>query len=260
MDSKPQFIDGENALLRDENEKLKAQLKHLTNFVQLDDHLSHSINTKIQLNTTSIKAAISSLLDRNIFWDVSSQQEFLETISHSVDHISDRMFNIAVANRLRGGSLDVNRKLYELHELMSAVVEQYSVLSGKRLVFRDEVPYGSLAFVDYRYFVHAFSTLFLIIGVDLEIKLSIDAHSEHYLLEMSGISKSVFSILDSILKEEWTAEPLYHDLSAEMIFELMLVVRLLNFQGIQSNLLCTNPKGVRFTIPFGQTDLNNSSP
>ncbi|NLH00007.1 MAG: hypothetical protein GX491_21830 [Chloroflexi bacterium] len=240
--------------LREENEQLKAQLQRCLDFDRLNWHLLTTINTKLQLSSTSIKAAVSSLLDRDIFWDVASQQEFLETIQQSIDQIADRMHQMAVANLLQAGSLEVNRKFYELHELMRVVQEKAAALSGKELYYQDNVALGSLAYVDYRYFVYAFSTLFTVIDSDEPLQLTQDPRSAAYVLSLSRIAESVHTVIQSILSEQWAAKSLYRELPPEKIYELLLVIRLLEYQGIRLILDPSRSKGIRVEIPFGGPD------
>lgn len=244
--------------LREENEQVKAQYQQCLDFDRLNWHLSMTMNTKLQLSSTSIKAAVSSLLDRNIFWEVSAQQEFLETIRQSIDQISDRLFQMALVNLLHAGSLDVSLKFYVLHELMREVQERSAQTSGKDLHYQDFVAKGSLVFVDYRCFVHALSILFSIVNADGALSLSLDSESRHYVLSLSNLPDSVLSVVQSIIQKKWEADSLYHDLPAEKVYGLILVVRLLEYQGIHLLLDMSQPKGMRIEIPFVEPENENS--
>lgn len=254
MNQQSDNLELEILRLRDENEQLKSQLQRNLDFDRLNWHLSGSINTKLQLSSTSIKAAVSSLLDRNIFWEVSAQQEFLETIRQSIDNISERVVNLALANLLQAGSLEVSRKFYELHELMRAVQERYLQTTGNMLHYYDLVENGSLTFVDYRYFVHALSLLFSVVGTGDSIKLSHESGYAWYVLYLSNLTEPIHTVMQSILQEQWVAESLYRDLPAEKIYELLLVVRLLEYQGIRLLLDDSQTKGIRIEIPINEPD------
>jgi hypothetical protein len=240
--------------LQVENEQLNARLQRCLDFDRLIMHLSVAINTKLQLSSTSIKAAVSSLLDRNIFWDMSAQQEFLETIKQSIDHISERMLHMALFNLLEADSLEVNKKFYELHELMRAVQEYLLKAGRNNFQYLDFVPTGNLAYVDYRYFVQTLSILFYAIDAKDSPSLTLELAPAQYVISLSDLSASILTVISSILQEQWASESLYHALPTEKIFELLLVVRLLDYQGIRLALDHSHSKGIRIEIPFSEQD------
>ena len=79
------------------------------------------ISQKLQASSTSIKAAVSSLLDYDIFWDGSTQHEFLETIDESVDQGSNLIMLMMLAFRSEADSLEMKPEPHALQEILSTV-------------------------------------------------------------------------------------------------------------------------------------------
>lgn len=212
------------------------------------------MSTRLQIHSASIKAAVSSLLDRNIFWDVSAQQEFLEAISQSVDDISTLMTHVALANLLQVGNLEMTRKPYELQEILTAVAERVLITSGKRLEYHDRVAKGSLILVDYKYFVHALATLIAVVGVtgDSEQFTLQDGELEgasQYILAIERVSPQVGTVAGAILNAQWASRTMQNGLPAEKVFELLLAIRLLIQQGVTVLRDDTRPDVLRIAIP-----------
>ncbi len=85
--------------LLNENRDLRRQLAELNARNQTLQTLLVEISRKLQISSASIKAAVSSMLALDFFWDESTQHEFLETIDNSVDQISSLIRLVTLAFR-----------------------------------------------------------------------------------------------------------------------------------------------------------------
>lgn len=75
----------------------------------------------LQLSSTSIKVAISSLLSHDIFWDPPNQHEFLETINESTNKITQLVALLTLAFRAEAGSLVLNPEPQVLQEILAII-------------------------------------------------------------------------------------------------------------------------------------------
>ena len=82
-------------------------------------NLVSDISQGLQISFASIKAAISSLLGGDIFWDQATQHEFMLTIDKSVDELSNLTAVMTVAMRFESQMLTINREPNSLQEILS---------------------------------------------------------------------------------------------------------------------------------------------
>ena len=66
---------------------------------------------KLQVYSASIKAAVSSLLNYDIFWDSKNQHEFLETIDRSANQVSEMIVLLTLAFRAQANNLVLSRDI-----------------------------------------------------------------------------------------------------------------------------------------------------
>ena len=100
----------QNRALRSEVETLNRQSVYLLGVYA-------ETSRKLQLYSASIKAAVSSLLNYDIFWDNANQHEFLETINSSVNQVSE-LIVLTLAFRGEAGSLVLKRDPQVFQEIL----------------------------------------------------------------------------------------------------------------------------------------------
>ena len=93
--------------------------------------LVSDISQSLQISFASIKAAISSLLGGDIFWDQATQHEFMQTIDHSVDELSDLTAVMTVAMRVESGTLTLQRDPHSLQEILSRAKDHVQKLAPR---------------------------------------------------------------------------------------------------------------------------------
>jgi hypothetical protein len=86
--------------------------------------LVSDISQSLQISFASIKAAISSLIGGDIFWDLATQHEFMQTIDKSVDDLSYLTAVMTVAMRLESQTLTIHREPNSLQEILSRAKDQ----------------------------------------------------------------------------------------------------------------------------------------
>jgi len=143
-----------------ENRALRRQLAELNARNQTMQTLHVEINRKLQISSASIKAAVSSMLALDFFWDESSQYEFLETIDNSVDQISNLIRLVTLAFHSEIGELELTLEPHSLPEILAVVSDDLSSLISRMEVEarppEDEKP----VLVDYEYLKVALELLF----------------------------------------------------------------------------------------------------
>jgi hypothetical protein len=127
--------------------------------------LVSDISQSLQISFASIKAAISSLLGGDIFWDQATQHEFMQTIDHSVDELSNLTAVMTTAMRLESGALTVQREPHSLQEVLSRAKDDVQKLAPRTPVTLTLPAEMSLAVVDY-------DSLLLALRLLLEVLIS----------------------------------------------------------------------------------------
>lgn len=153
-------------------------------------NLVAEISQGLQISFASIKAAISSLLDPNIFWDQAAQHEFMQTIDDSVDSLSNIAAVMTVAMRVESETLAINREPNSLQEILSRAqdhVQEYAPATAIVLTLPAE---ARMARVDFEYLRMA---LRLLIEVLINTRESATTPLSIQLLENSAGWKIAFA-------------------------------------------------------------------
>jgi two-component system sensor histidine kinase KdpD len=85
--------------------------------------VSHDLRTPL----ASIKASVTSLLQRDVDWNPEAVQEFLATIDEESDRLDDLVGNLLDMSRLQSGSLQVELRAVGYEEVVSAALASLSV-------------------------------------------------------------------------------------------------------------------------------------
>jgi len=113
--------------------------------------LVSDISQSLQISFASIKAAISSLLGGDIFWDQAIQHEFMQTIDKAVDDLSSLTAVMNVAMRFESHTITIRREPHSLQEILSQVKDQI-LKAHPHLIIDLSLPAETrLAFVDFEY-------------------------------------------------------------------------------------------------------------
>jgi hypothetical protein len=154
-------LPGGEAALRSEEEDLAIDHALWSLLVQL--------SRKLQVSSASIKAGVSSLLDYNIFWDGSTQHEFLESINDSSDQVSRLVTLLSLVSRTKAGSLEMKAEPQMLQEIVSMVREQVRKEANHLTIANtNTLPHsGQPVLVDYEYLMLGLRFLFEVLASSL---------------------------------------------------------------------------------------------
>jgi len=201
-------------LAREELIEQNRLLTHVINELELNNHslmsLLVDISRRMQVSSASIKAAATSLLDHDIFWDASTQYEFLQTIDHSVNDLSNLAMLVSLASRLRVDKLKMKPEPQFLQEILSILDEDLRSQLTKLELDVVLPPEGKTVFVDYEYLMTALRLLFEAIDISntskYNLKVIAKEMQDHWVMEIENIPSSIYKLvcdLSSNLTEEF---------------------------------------------------------
>jgi hypothetical protein len=220
--------------LLEQNQILQHELENMATRDRYIWDIMVETSRKLQVSSASIKAAVSSLLNYDIFWDVVNQHEFHVTINNSIDQMSELVKLVALQSRLEAGALEIKLEAYFLPEILSAVLTNASTRYPKvdiKVIIPDE---GNLVDVDYvylslalDYLLSVFASKPMVEGLRIEAKEEMDA----WFVSMAGIDQSILNIVR--MTTSCVAEPVDLDLlSPESILKLRVACGIMNLQKI----------------------------
>ena len=85
-----------------------AQARQLAEVDRLRAALLAAVGHDLRTPLAGIKAAVSSLRQRDVTWSPAEQSELLETIEESADRLDDLIANLLAMSRLQAGALSVD--------------------------------------------------------------------------------------------------------------------------------------------------------
>jgi K+-sensing histidine kinase KdpD len=150
-------------ILQTEISKLNRELEEVKVINQAMWSLLVEITNRLQMSSSAIKAAVSSLLDHEFFWDGSTQYELLEIIDSSADQVSNQIILLSLAFRSEANDLELRLEPYEMQEIFISVFDTLGKGSPELELSVDMPSDGNLILVDYRYLTVALELLFDVI-------------------------------------------------------------------------------------------------
>ena len=222
----------QNQALLHEVEELRIQENIIWNLLA-------ETSRKLQIYSASIKAAVSSLLNYDIFWDSTNQHEFLETIDSSVNQVSEMIVLLTLAFRSQANNLVLSRDSNMLQEILS-----FSQTNALKKIpdIRLEVSFpadGKPVLVDYEYLTKALLLLYEVLFAQAPAETIRIAASETvggWFLDFSGLDPQMIKGIDQIYHSK--AQPAsYEFLSAENILKLHVFCEILHLQQITVEIL-----------------------
>lgn len=239
-----------------ENRDLRRQLAELSARNRTLQTLLVEISRKLQISSASIKAAVSSMLSLDFFWDESTQHEFLETIDDSVDQISDLIRLVTLVFRSEIGELELILEPHSLPEILTAVSDEVSS-SISRVEIEIRPPEAEKpVLVDYEYLKAGLKLLFE--GI-FQVKASEDVLRVRSLetetswdLYIEEIDESVIKHVSNIIDCVEDALAQEDGLLPENILKIFVAHQLFRLQDIQIiPLTGRNGSGsIQIVLPF----------
>jgi two-component system sensor histidine kinase KdpD len=107
--------------------------------------VSHDLRTPL----ASIKAAASSLQQKDVTWDEETRQSFVQAIEREADRLNRLVGNLLDMSRIEGGALKPEKDWYAITELIQDVLTRMRPLLKLRTVTRELPPDLPLIEFDY---------------------------------------------------------------------------------------------------------------
>jgi hypothetical protein len=225
--------------LLQENQALQRELISLGEQHKYLWYLFADTSRKLQVYSASIKAAVSSLLNYEFFWDSANQHEFLETINSSVNQVSELIVLQTLAFRAEAGSLVLKRDPQMLQEILSAAQAEAQQKFPDMLLKISYPVEGKFALVDYEYLVKALILLLEVYNANPSpepVTMILTEEEAGWRLDISGLD---LRLMQTIEQMHWCkTQPASIDfLLPENILRLHIFCEVLHLQGISVEVL-----------------------
>jgi K+-sensing histidine kinase KdpD len=224
------------------------------------------ITNRLQMSSSAIKAAVSSLLDHDIFWDGSTQHELLEIIDDSADQVSNQIILLSLAFRSEANDLEMQVEPYDIQEVFIPAFDKLG-RDYPDLELSIDIPTdGNSILVDYKYLTVALELLMDVIAASQQplARLEVSAresqatwHMDIYGIhdEIAGFIANISSCLDDELITDIRLLPTNK-------LKLFVVCNIFSQQGIQIESLNqeTDNNGLRLILPQAEktkSDMTN---
>ena len=239
--------------LLQQNEALRHEVEELRALEPFIWGLFANASRKLQIHSASIKAAVSSLLNYDIFWDNTNQHEFLETIDSSVNQASEMIVLLTLAFRAQANNLELRRDSQLLQEILS-VSQTAAIKKFPDIKLEISFPsVGKPVLVDYEYLTKALLLLYDVLFAQAPsnpIRVIASETSGAWFLEFTGIDLQVLRMIEQMhyCKTQPTSNEF---LSAENILRLHIVCEILHRQQISIEVVDEpeQPPYLRLRVP-----------
>ena len=247
-------IDQEQNLQKQVQE-LENELNQLKTNNQTIWKLLVQIGNRLQRSSTSIKTAVSSLLDYDIFWDETTQYEFLQAIDSSTDELADLIVLMTLAFRSQAKTLEIETEPNMIQEILATLQSSMTKNNHTLQLVADFPPDGKPALVDYQYLSVALNLLVeVIIGEDknvTQLALQATEFPESWHLQINGLNTPIITIIRHFLNQANDMTTIVQQILPENALKLMTACRILYLQNVK---LCqqhtsTNPTALCLVIP-----------
>ena len=114
------------ASLRDVTERKRLEA--------LKDEFVSKVSHELRTPMTSIKGAVTLMLERSLGEINAEQEDFLKTISQDIDRLAELINNVLDLSKMEAGKMAVNRQRLEPAALIDQVCRSYQTILGKRKI------------------------------------------------------------------------------------------------------------------------------
>ncbi len=214
----------------------QTQLSQLHTNNQLIWEIFVRLGTKLQRSSTSVKTAVSSLLDYDIFWDETTQHEFLQDIDSSADELADLIILMTLAFRSQAKTLEITPEPNAIQEILATLQNTLAKNNRNIPLLIDYSLGGTPVLVDYQYMAVALSLLIeVILSEDTTVtQLSMQAieAKKQWQLQITGLDRSTVSLIGHFFEHSNDISTVAHQILPENTLKLMTGCRILHLQNV----------------------------
>jgi hypothetical protein len=230
---------GQEQALQKQVQELQNKLDQLRADNQTIWKLLVQIANRLQRSSTSIKTAVSSLLDYDIFWDATTQYEFLQAIDSSTDELSDLIVLMTLAFRSQAKTLEIETEPNMIQEILATLQNTIAKNNRPIQLIINHPAEGKPVLVDYQYLSVALGLLVEVItGEDKGVtRLSMQAteFAESWHLQINDLNTSLVTIIHHFLAQSNDITTIVNQILPENALKLMTACRILHLQNIKLN-------------------------
>lgn len=113
--------------------RVAAQVEALRETNRLKSALLSSVSHDLRTPLSSIKASVTSLLQRDSTLEVTSQRDLLASINESTDHLNAIIGNLLDLSRITSGVWKPGKELNDISEVMGTVLDRFDEESNQRI-------------------------------------------------------------------------------------------------------------------------------
>jgi K+-sensing histidine kinase KdpD len=228
---------GQEQNLQEQIQVLEDKLSRLKTNNQTIWELLVQIGNRLQRSSTSIKTAVSSLLDYDIFWDETTQYEFLQAIDSSTDELSDLIILMTLAFRSQAKTLEIETEPNIIQEILATLRSSINKNGRTFQLVTRYPPDGKPALVDYQYLSVALTLLIEVItGEDknvTQLTLQATESPKSWHLQINDLHTSVVTIIRHFLDQANDITAVVGQILPENALKLMTACRILYLQDIK---------------------------
>ncbi len=191
---------------------------------------------KLQRSSTSVKVAVSSLLDSEIFWDAANQREFLTTINTSIDQVFLLSVLLALAFRSEAGRMELLSEPLSLQELLVEAIGKASEQCPSlklNIKLPDEDP---AVLGDYEYLSLAFGLLFDVLCFKHsqdQMNILVVERANTTTIEFNGLESRLVEVIEKMPGQSLFDVSSSDYLPQEYLLKIYLIRHILQLQKIQ---------------------------
>ncbi len=224
----------ENFALRQELHALRLEQKVIWSMLV-------DVVRKLQASSASIKAAVSSLLSYDIFWDVANQHEFLLTIDSSANQTTDLVMLLSLAFRLEADRLDVKQEPHAIQEILTTVEMNLRRRYVDKPIILQMSQDEQVVWIDYDYLSLALVLLCEVLlnnPSQSQLAISASEHAQGWKLEIVGIDPLTGQTLSEFYRslKESSSDRKEDKISSESLLKLIVVKKLFDLQNLSLQL------------------------
>lgn len=224
------------ANLQTQVQELQHQLDEMKTMNKAMWDLLVRIGNRLQLSSTSIKAAVSSLLDFDIFWDESTEHEFLQAIDDSINEMADSIVLMTLAFRSQARSLQIETEPNMIQEVLE-VLQRDIAKNGNRLqIHLQYPPNGKPVLVDYQYLYVALKLLIEVIIDEMQeterVSIRANETGDCWHLNIDGLEAPIITIFHHFFEYPRDLSAYVSQILPENTLKLVTACRILYLQNI----------------------------